>query len=180
VYYGWFGDSIFYAPSGAEWQEQRKHVAAAFYREKTQLLLKATMSAANSRVAQWREKYANLKVKGPEGYMKLTLEVTDLLVEATLEAVFGHRSLGRQVEYVHNGQVVPGITLGPTIKGLGHVILLRIYHPLRLMFSVFDFADLNHAERESTVNLNSFKASVRQMIQERREELEDPNCTTKN
>lgn len=50
VYNRWFGDSIFYASSGQAWQEQRKHVAAAFYRDKMQLLLKATMTVANDRV----------------------------------------------------------------------------------------------------------------------------------
>jgi len=35
VYYRWFGNSIFYLPTGSHWQEQRKHVAAAFYKEKT-------------------------------------------------------------------------------------------------------------------------------------------------
>lgn len=56
----------------------------------------------------------------------------------------------------------------------------RIFHPLRLLFSVFDYADINAAERESTLNANNFKECVRQMIRERKAELADPNCTTKN
>ena len=48
-----------------------------------------------------------------------------------------------------------------------------------MMFSAFDFADLNQAERESSVNTEAFKSVVADMIRERRAELEDPACTTK-
>lgn len=70
--------------------------------------------------------------------------------------------------------------LGTAIKGIGKVLLGRIYHPLRMMFSAFDFTDLNKMERECTVNVENFKNVVTDMILERRAEIEDPACTTKN
>ena len=57
---------------------------------------------------------------------------------------------------------------------------MRIYHPLRQVFGVFDKADVNSDEREVSNNVESFKECVSQMIQERREELQQPGCNTKN
>ena len=48
---------------------------------------------------------------------------------------------------------------------------MRIYHPLRQIFGVFDKADVNSDEREVSNNVESFKECVSQMISERREEL---------
>lgn len=59
------------------------------------------MSAANSKVNQWREKYSHSEKPGPEGYMQLVAEVADLLVEATLTAVFGLRVLAKEVPYIY-------------------------------------------------------------------------------
>lgn len=138
------------------------------------------MSAASSKVNQWREKYANSEKPGPEGYMKLVAEVADLLVDATLIAVFGTRVLTKEVTFIWEGQPYPGMKLGTAIKGMGKATMNRIYHPLRMIFSAFDFADLNQIERENSVNIEAFKAVVTDMIRERRAEIEDPACTTKN
>jgi len=138
------------------------------------------MSAASSKVNLWREKYANSEKPGPEGYMRLAAEVADLMVEATLIAVFSTRCLTKEVPFVWEGQPCPGMKLGSAIKGIGKVTTNRIYHPLRMMFSAFDFTDLNQMERENSVNMEAFKTVVNDMIRERRAEIEDPACTTKN
>jgi len=35
--------------------------------------------------------------------MRLVLEVTDLLIDATLEAVFGDKTVGKSIEFIYNG-----------------------------------------------------------------------------
>lgn len=47
VYYKWFGDSIFHAKSDHKWLEQRKHLAAAFYKEKMNHMIKIMIAVAN-------------------------------------------------------------------------------------------------------------------------------------
>ena len=49
-----------------------------------------------------------------------------------------------------------------------------------MIFSAFDFIDLNQAERDASVNTEAIKRVVAEMIRERRAELEDPACTTKD
>ena len=50
TYYQWFGDSIFLARSDQTWHRNRKHLAAAFYKDKMNLLLRTIMSVANQKV----------------------------------------------------------------------------------------------------------------------------------
>jgi len=111
--------------------------------------------------------------------MMLVTEAADLLVEATLVAVFGIRCLAKEVPYLYKGQPCPGIGLGTSIKGFGNDTLNRIFHPLRMMFGAFDYIDLNQKERENSTNMEAFKAVVADMIRERRAELDDPACATK-
>ena len=50
VYYKWFGDSIFHAKSDHVWLEQRKHLAAAFYKEKMNYMIKLIVGVTNQKV----------------------------------------------------------------------------------------------------------------------------------
>jgi hypothetical protein len=49
VYWEWFGDSIFIAKSDHVWLEKRKHLAAAFYKEKINLMLKMIIKVASQK-----------------------------------------------------------------------------------------------------------------------------------
>jgi len=90
VYYGWFGDSIFHAKSDHIWLEQRKHLAAAFYKEKMNLMLKIMIGVTNQRVQKWLKDYGT-GLERPD--VSMTLEFSDLIADSDLAAVFGVRSI---------------------------------------------------------------------------------------
>ena len=51
---------------------------------------------------------------------------------------------------------------------------MRIYHPLRLIFDLFDYGCVNFDERENSENIIRFKNLVCSLIKERREEMKNP------
>ena len=98
VYYRWFGDSIFHAKSGKVWQEQRKHLAAAFYKEKMNMMIRIIIGVANTKVQEWKRNYEGNQT------MSLAKEMSDLLADAVLASVFGDKNLGRKLQYSHYGE----------------------------------------------------------------------------
>lgn len=52
---------------------------------------------------------------------------------------------------------------------------MRVYHPFRNMFDVFDECDLTADERENSGNVERFKAHVKKLVDARREEMKDPS-----
>lgn len=59
IYYDWFGESIFNAKSDHDWLERRKHLAAAFYKDKINLMLKSIIHIANDKVQEWKQNYGS-------------------------------------------------------------------------------------------------------------------------
>lgn len=55
--------------------------------------------------------------------------------------------------------------------------LMRVYHPLRNLFDMFDRWDLNSEERETTGNVERFKSFVKIMISQKRKEVEEQKVT---
>lgn len=82
--YPLFGDGILFSPSNADWSIRRKHISAAFYKEKLVEILATITTHSNRRVNQWIHQFGNSgKV------MTLTKEVSTLLMEAVEMSVFG-------------------------------------------------------------------------------------------
>jgi cytochrome P450 len=50
VYFQYFGDSIFHQRSNEKWSENRKHLSAAFYKDKMLLMVKTIIDVANRKV----------------------------------------------------------------------------------------------------------------------------------
>lgn len=169
VYYQWFGDSIFLARSDQSWKQSRKHLAAALYKDKMNLMLKTIMTVANNKVQAWRKEYSQDSPSGPPpSDMSLTKEVADLLVDSMLGSVFGLRSMERTLTIGYYGQMIV-VTLGKYMKIVAGRFFSRIYHPLRQVFDMFDTWNLNAEEKENWENLERYKDFVKNMIDERKQ-----------
>lgn len=68
--------------------ERRKHLAAAFYKDKMNLLIKVIITIANKKVQEWKEVYGPNSANGPSE-MSLTKEVSDLVADSQLASIFG-------------------------------------------------------------------------------------------
>ena len=55
----------------------------------------------------------------------------------------------------------------------------RPYHPLRLICDIFDRVAVNQEERETFANIASFKEHVTFLIEERRQEMKQPDFNIK-
>lgn len=91
--------------------------------------------------------------------MSLTKEVSDLVMDAELASVFGSKSLSLKLDYYHYG-TKHEVSMGTFLKMLAGRFLMRVYHPLRQMFNVFDRVALNAEEKENFENVNRFKLHV--------------------
>lgn len=94
-------------------------------------------------------------------------EVADLVTDSELASVFGIKNVKRKVLYSGEGQQME-VSLGKMLKLLGGRLLSRVYHPLRNIFDIFDYMNVNAEERENARNVDRFKALVRKLIVERR------------
>ncbi len=54
VYSSFIGNSILFDKSNELWSTKRKHLSAAFYKEKMTSMLKTIMSMTNDRVSEWK------------------------------------------------------------------------------------------------------------------------------
>ena len=166
VYFRWFGKSIFHAKSDKAWQEQRKHLAAAFYKDKMNMMIRIIIGIANTKVQEWKLNYQPSSGK----VMSLAKEMSDLVADAELASVFGVKNVQRKLQYSHFGEKWE-VTIGSMLKMLGGRFLSRVYHPIRHIFDAFDMIDLTSEERENTGNVERFKVLVREIVAERRAEL---------
>ncbi|TNV81546.1 hypothetical protein FGO68_gene14881 [Halteria grandinella] len=177
TYYQWFGDSIFLSRSDQHWHQSRKHLSAAFYKDKMNLLLRTIMSVTNDRVQQWRSTFAQpSQVQDGPGHaeMSLTKEISDMLVDSMLGSVFGMRSVNHTLTLGYYGEMFD-VTLGRYMKIIGGRFFSRIYHPLRQLFDMFDRWNLNADEKENWDNLERLRAFVKKMINDRKELLQGGN-----
>jgi cytochrome P450 len=72
------------------------------------------------------------------------------------------------------------VTVGQFMKMLGGRFFCRIYQPLRNVFDIFDYCDLNSDEREITRNIDVFRANVKRLLAERRLEMAQPGFNPKD
>lgn len=70
--------------------------------------------------------------------------------------------------------------MGTFLKMISQGFMKRPYHPLRLIFDIFDRVAVNTEEREVFSNIESFKEHVHFLIEERRQEMKQPNFNVKD
>ena len=108
VYYSWFGTSFNYRISDETWQIQRKHLGAAFYKDKLNQLVIHMVEVANRKVQEMISNYGQGKnsqrtaedqSSGPNSsstassrqpkVMCLAGEIADMLADSVLASIFG-------------------------------------------------------------------------------------------
>jgi cytochrome P450 len=74
--YDLFGDSILLSGSDENWNQRRKHLSAAFYKEKMAKMLNMIIDLTHDKVEEWKRDYA-----GTDKSIPLVKGTTDLLTE---------------------------------------------------------------------------------------------------
>ena len=85
------GHSILFDRSDQLWAEKRRHLSAAFYKEKLQPMMETIIAVTQARSERWVS----------QGEINISAEVSDLITECVLQCVFGTSSeqLGK-LEYI--------------------------------------------------------------------------------
>ncbi|CDW82254.1 cytochrome family subfamily polypeptide 55 precursor [Stylonychia lemnae] len=169
LFYKVFGDSSFLSKSNEVWATKRKHLSAAFYKDKINLILRGAVSIANQRVKVWK----NLIQKDKQ-VVNLTKEMNELIDDVVQICIFGQISLKKQLIFKKNGQESI-VSLGRFIRLLSEKIFSRYASLFRQFTDVFDFAALNKQEREDFENAKYLREFTIRLIDERRKEIEKPD-----
>ncbi len=92
---GFIGRSLLFDRSDELWAEKRKHISAAFYKEKLHPMMCTIISVTQKTCKRWVEL----------GEINISAEVSDLITECVLQCVFGTSSeeLGK-LGYVRDGK----------------------------------------------------------------------------
>ena len=72
------------------------------------------------------------------------------------------------------------LSIGKFLKIMGGRYLMRVYHPLRMIFDIFDKGCLNSDERENRDNVIRFKGLIQGIVDERRKEMSSPDFNYKD
>ena len=78
------GDSIIFSPSDDSWNERRKHLSTAFYKEKMIKMIDLAAKVAFDRVESWKKEYV-----GKDKDFLIFREPADLAMDCILACVFG-------------------------------------------------------------------------------------------
>ncbi len=64
------------------WAQKRKHLSAAFYKDKLNAMMKIIVSVTEESIAKWKT----------QGDINITAEISDMITECVLQCVFGTNS----------------------------------------------------------------------------------------
>ena len=82
------GDSILFSKSDDIWREKRKHLSAAFYKDKMIQMLDSVANLTIDRVEKWKSEYV-----GTGREFILNQQVSDHIMDSILFCVFGQTNL---------------------------------------------------------------------------------------
>jgi cytochrome P450 len=92
------GHSILFDRSDQLWAEKRRHLSAAFYKDKLQPMMETIIAVTQATSEKWVS----------QGEINISAEVSDLITECVLQCVFGTSSetLGK-LAYIKQGEASP-------------------------------------------------------------------------
>jgi cytochrome P450 len=82
------GDSILFSPSDEKWAQKRKHLSAAFYKDKINEMLGTIIRITNQQVQVWKRE--NAETREP---LDIISAVSKLIMECILQCIFGLSSI---------------------------------------------------------------------------------------
>jgi cytochrome P450 len=148
------------------WAVKRKHISAAFYKDKISQMLKMIINVTHDRVEQWKKEHV---VQGK--IVELHTEMSSLIMECVLVCVFGETSTNlSDLTFLKDGNAIKH-NVGSFIRKLFFSLMGRVLSPLRLFSDFFDDLALGSAEKEAFANFDEFRAFALKMIDKRRCEI---------
>lgn len=148
------GNSMIFDRSNELWALKRKHVSAAFYKDKLLAMMNIIIDVTTHRLQKWLE----------AGEVNITAEISDMITECVLQCVFGmsSESLGK-IGYRRFGEVTmlnPGQYLKQNF--VDHVSRnLRVF---RQYFDIFDEVIIGQKEKDTVFNSDNFRLFLQKMI----------------
>ena len=160
-----FGDGIVLIESNELWREKRKHLSAAFYKEKMIAMLDSISELAFDRVSEWKRDYA-----GQDREFALIRSPADLLMDCIQACVFGQKHLGKKLSYIQDG-VEKELTVGQFMKDITTRLFFRSVGILRSLTTMFDASYVTKDEKEIQRNLLCLRAYIKDLIRDKKEEM---------
>jgi cytochrome P450 len=110
--------------------------------------------------------------------MSLTQTINDLITDGILACVFGLGNVRRRLAYYTNG-TPRDTSIGQFTRLVGVGVFSRIFKLYRLAFAFFDEKNVGQDEKECYMNCQRFREFFRVLINERREEMKNPDFENK-
>eukprot|EP00347_Sterkiella_histriomuscorum_P017019 403350965 len=172
IAYEQFKDSTFLQKSSELWVQKRKHLSAAFYKDKIKHMLKSAIVVTNQKVQEWR---LLVEDKGDQTII-LNKQAQEMIDDVIQVCVFGQSVLKKQIGYIEKGKTLD-FTIGKFLRLLTQKIFNRYGGPVRQLCDFFDYLPITWGEYEGFKNARNFRKFVKMLIDERRVEMADPNYT---
>ncbi|CDW76461.1 cytochrome family subfamily polypeptide 55 precursor [Stylonychia lemnae] len=163
-----FKNSTSLQRSTEDWNQKRKHLTQAFYKDKIKIMLKSTIAVTNARVKEWQQIQ-----QSQNPVIILNKQVQELIDDVIQVCVFGQSNLKKQVTYFENGKEIQ-LTIGKYLRILTEHVFSR-YGGLRQMTDIFDYVPVTPFEFEVFKNAKNFKIFIQTLLDERRVEMSQPN-----
>lgn len=167
-FYDLFGDGIVFAKSDAVWAAKRKHLSAAFYKERLIVILNHAIKTTNLRVTEWIETYGKTGKN-----ICITQQISSLLMECIDYSVFGINSKEERLDMVVGG-VPQSLSPGNALRELSNCYFQRsIFRFHHVIFPFLNRFYIGKEEQDVKKNLYSVKNFILMLIERRRKEMKD-------
>ena len=162
------GDSILFNPSNELWSQKRKHLSAAFYKDKLNPMLEMIIKTTNLYIRKLLQEQS-----GPGKTMDILKFGGDLINSTILLCVFGVKIENiAKLKYMEGGKeelLDPGMFL----KKIFTRQIMRGSRFFRILFDWFDLSVVGEVERYTKTNGETFRGFIQGMIAQRRLEMTD-------
>ena len=103
-----FGDSIILERSNEMCMLKRKHLSAAFYKDKINQMMETVITLTNSKVKKWLQK--------EDAKINITAEIQDLITECIQGCIFGQSNLNRKIDFIDSPNPVSQMNPGRFVR----------------------------------------------------------------
>ncbi|CDW88282.1 cytochrome p450 [Stylonychia lemnae] len=169
VFYGLTGESVLFEKTTERQATKRKHLSAAFYKDKMSSNLKVIIRKTYA----WIERL-KIEIKNGNNERELNSMINQVIQDSILISIFGETSLKQTMPFIQDDEVVE-ISLGFAAANLFQALTIKAITPLRTFVSFLDQYSIGKSERTLQKNQQTFREYLQKLINERKVKMQDPN-----
>ncbi|CDW88283.1 cytochrome p450 [Stylonychia lemnae] len=163
------GRSILLEPSTEEQALKRKRLSVAFYKDKMTINLRILVKKTYDWVQSLKQ-----DIKNGQNEKELGKIISDHVTACILASVFGQTKSKQTLEFL-KPDGIEELSIGSCVAKFFFQLVRRQITPLRQITRLFDKHYIGQNEKLLAQNLDNYRAYLQQLIDERKEQLKDPN-----